>query len=941
MRIRVLSSAVVVLLACLGGLVPAGTAQAETLYRVVVRAPNVGQGPIGSYTIGARNTDTGKATGFQSNNYAVDGTVMNLPAGPYEFSFRFSGAVTYSTQSGAKGGVSYANTVVRQITGPTTVSAATRPSSTTTLHFVDSGGQPATMQSLTIDCQGPQKDLTATTRWTTWRYDYVPPAAPASDFTLAAYPAAAGCTLTGTTAAASGSTSLRRVLDFPAFEGDQTVTVPDRVTISGELPLPDESGPGLFLSMTTSDGWAGSTNGTSGAFSATVPSGTGDLSLFGVTDLSRVRYLVHDFHAVDGATVTPRIDYAPARLHAQMPDGSETTADSMVCTRVEAGSSTTVTTGIGVQGGHLPFGAGWSCQVVQTVGYTDGGQPVNVTSRSFSPSAGGDEYTYVVGTGTLLDGPPGTSADADGVPDAVEDLGPNHGDGNLDGTPDSTQPEVATLPALGQPPGSGSTFLTVAGPAGSALVGVATLTPYELSTPLPDGVSLPAGLVSYTVTGVPSGSTQTVSIYPASMAGVNGYAKYDLSSQAWSVLPAGRVTIAADHLDVRLTDGGTGDADGVANGVIVDPGGPAAVPAPVDTTPPTVTGTATTDPNANGWYRGDVTIHWTVRDDGPGTVGAPPDTVVTGEGDDLTATSSPVCDAAGNCATGTVTGIEIDRTAPVVTGSTTTQPNAAGWHTGPVTVHWVADDGAAASSGVTAPPADTTSSSDGHDVAVTSDSVCDRAGNCATGRVEGLEIDSTKPAIAVSGVSQATYTLGAGPAPACAASDATSGLAAACTVSTTGTGPGNGVGTFTVRAAVTDRAGNTAVTSTSYRVVYRFDGFAQPINDPTTAPGSPTSTFKTGDTIPVRFTLRNAAGQPVYPRSVPPWTTPVRGAATKAAVNESVNNGGGSTGSSYRLVAPGAWGYDWSTKGVAAGYLQTVSVALDDGTTHVVVLGLR
>lgn len=87
-----------------------------------------------------------------------------------------------------------------------------------------------------------------------------------------------------------------------------------------------------------------------------------------------------------------------------------------------------------------------------------------------------------------------------------------------------------------------------------------------------------------------------------------------------------------------------------------------------DVTPPVVTGTLVTEPNESGWYNGDVTVTWTAVDAEPssGLVGEVPDTQVTGEGADLTATSEPVCDAAGNCATGEVGGINIDRTTPTL-----------------------------------------------------------------------------------------------------------------------------------------------------------------------------------------------------------------------------------------------------------------------------------
>ena len=87
----------------------------------------------------------------------------------------------------------------------------------------------------------------------------------------------------------------------------------------------------------------------------------------------------------------------------------------------------------------------------------------------------------------------------------------------------------------------------------------------------------------------------------------------------------------------------------------------------VDETAPTITGAPTTAPNANGWYQGDVTVHWTCSDalsglDGP----CPADSVITGEGDSLSATAS-IDDQAGNHSSATVDGIKIDRVAPTTT----------------------------------------------------------------------------------------------------------------------------------------------------------------------------------------------------------------------------------------------------------------------------------
>lgn len=99
----------------------------------------------------------------------------------------------------------------------------------------------------------------------------------------------------------------------------------------------------------------------------------------------------------------------------------------------------------------------------------------------------------------------------------------------------------------------------------------------------------------------------------------------------------------------------------------------------VDTGLPTLSGAPTTDPNGAGWYRDDVTIHWTAGDAGTGIDPAtlPADEVVSTEGSNQTRTAS-VADLAGNTATATsAPAVNIDKTAPTVgTPSFSVNPKA-------------------------------------------------------------------------------------------------------------------------------------------------------------------------------------------------------------------------------------------------------------------------
>ncbi|MDX6229227.1 MAG: large repetitive protein, partial [Frankiales bacterium] len=107
----------------------------------------------------------------------------------------------------------------------------------------------------------------------------------------------------------------------------------------------------------------------------------------------------------------------------------------------------------------------------------------------------------------------------------------------------------------------------------------------------------------------------------------------------------------------------------------------------VDKTAPTITGAVVGSPNGNGWFSGDVTVHWTCADNLSGVVACPADSVVTGEGSNRSASAS-VSDKAGHTTSVTVDGIKIDRTAP----NTSATGVPSGWINTPVTVGLHATD---------------------------------------------------------------------------------------------------------------------------------------------------------------------------------------------------------------------------------------------------------
>jgi hypothetical protein len=84
----------------------------------------------------------------------------------------------------------------------------------------------------------------------------------------------------------------------------------------------------------------------------------------------------------------------------------------------------------------------------------------------------------------------------------------------------------------------------------------------------------------------------------------------------------------------------------------------------IDKTSPVVAATFNDMPNQNGWFNHDVTIDWLATDN-HSTVTNPGPVHATQEGQH-TYDSEDVCDAAGNCAKGTVT-LKIDKTSPTLT----------------------------------------------------------------------------------------------------------------------------------------------------------------------------------------------------------------------------------------------------------------------------------
>lgn len=152
-------------------------------------------------------------------------------------------------------------------------------------------------------------------------------------------------------------------------------------------------------------------------------------------------------------------------------------------------------------------------------------------------------------------------------------------------------------------------------------------------------------------------------------------------------------------------------------------------------------------------------------------------------------------------------------------------------------------------------------------------------------------------------------------------------------------------GTFTISCDQGTLASKTYEFETSpgtLKVVYRWDGFLQPINDTAHQVGLSASVFKAGSTVPVKLQLKKADGTPVQAALAQQWSEPERLGLMTASVDESLYSGTASTGGAYRWdAASQQYIYNWNTKGFAPGYWYRVFAKLDDGTINSVVIGLR
>jgi hypothetical protein len=203
--------------------------------------------------------------------------------------------------------------------------------------------------------------------------------------------------------------------------------------------------------------------------------------------------------------------------------------------------------------------------------------------------SGDDEFFYSPVQDGVTGDPTGVAIrvladyDHDGIPDEIEQSAPNHGDADYDGIPDYIEPNVASL-------NNGDPLYNLTLAADNARVGEFSRIPYPDPVP-PEFVGVPAIFLSFQLIVPAPGASTKVTIFSSPLSGVTAhYFKFgstpDNPALHWyefaydgttgaEILPAARASngmMIPARLVLHLVDGGRGDEDGLANGVIQDPG---------------------------------------------------------------------------------------------------------------------------------------------------------------------------------------------------------------------------------------------------------------------------------------------------------------------------------------------------------------------------------
>ncbi len=249
--------------------------------------------------------------------------------------------------------------------------------------------------------------------------------------------------------------------------------------------------------------------------------------------------------------------------------------------------------------------------------------------------------------------------------------------------------------------------------------------------------------INLTVSAPPPPSDTTPPVITPTVSGTlgnNGWYVSDVTV-SWSVSDAesaissssgcGSTTISSDTSGQTLTCSATSAGGTSEQSVTIKR----------DATAPTISGSASPAPNGAGWNKTDVSVSFLCSDALSGIASCGPNQILNTDGAGQSESGTAV-DNAGNSASTTVSGINIDKTAPTASASASPTPNGNSWNNSNVTVSFSGSD---ALSGIASCSVPVVLSSEGAGQFATG-TCTDLAGNVsAPATASGINIDKTAP----------------------------------------------------------------------------------------------------------------------------------------------------------------------------------------------------
>ena len=301
---------------------------------------------------------------------------------------------------------------------------------------------------------------------------------------------------------------------------------------------------------------------------------------YGVGDEFFLNVLVDDLRTLGGGVFSAYADFTydpaamatsgPVQFGADFPNVHAANAGTPGFLEDAGAAQSSITAG----GGELlllkvPFQATAIGQYTIAANSAGVSTVTDVTLRGIDGPIPVDRIVYGSAAVTIIQ----SDADVDGVRDREEDGAPNGGDGNVDGTLDSQQVHVASLAS----PVNGL-YVTLAGPPQTVLEDVRFV---DNPSPgdAPSNVAFSMGFLEFQLSGLTPGDPAMVTVHLQTGVTANTYYRFgptpENQTPHWYPFLFDGSTgakILSDRIELHFVDGGRGDSDLTANGIIVEPG---------------------------------------------------------------------------------------------------------------------------------------------------------------------------------------------------------------------------------------------------------------------------------------------------------------------------------------------------------------------------------